>query len=98
MKPLRSPREQSPVRKLVLLLAALFAAVISLQTPSPAFGQQGMNHGDRQGLIGIRNDAERQAFANLACTCGGCPHEAILTCPCSFADGFRDEVRAMISK
>lgn len=92
-------------RTLALLSAASIAVALSLNAPSPALGQapppgaaQGMNHGDRRGLIGANTDAERQAFAALACRCGGCPNEALLTCPCSFADGYRNEIRAMIAR
>jgi cytochrome c-type biogenesis protein CcmH len=86
-------------RTLALLSAALVAVVISLDPPSPAWGQgQAMNHGDRTGLIGARTDAERQAFSALACRCGGCPNEALITCPCAYADGYRNDIRAMIAR
>ena|SRR5689334_5203585 len=84
-------------RMLALLSAALIAVLISLQSPLPAQGQ-GMDHSNRQGLIGAQTDAERQAFAALACRCGGCPNEALSTCPCGPADGYRNEIRAMIAR
>jgi cytochrome c-type biogenesis protein CcmH/NrfF len=105
MKPLRSPkgrlvgsRSRRLLRVVALLLTASIAVLLSLQSLSPALGQ-GMNHtgADRTGLIEVKGDLERQAFANLACCCGGCPHEAILTCPCAVADRYRAEVRAMIA-
>lgn len=105
MKPLRSPedrmvgsRSRSRLRVVALLFTASIAVLVSLQSPSPALGQ-GMNHtgGEHTGLIEVKGDLERQAFANLACCCGGCAHEAILTCPCSVADRYRQEVRAMIA-
>lgn len=88
-----------PLRTFALLLAALIAAFISLRSPSQALGQS-MNHtgADRDGLIEIKSDLERQAFTSLACSCGGCPHEALSSCRCGFADRYRDEVRAMIGQ
>jgi cytochrome c-type biogenesis protein CcmH len=106
MKPSRSPtdrkvgsRARGPLRTLALLLTASLAAWLSLRAPSPALGQS-MNHGqsERNGLIEVKTDQERQAFASLACCCGGCPHEPILTCTCGYADRYRDDVRAMIAQ
>ncbi|HTJ82208.1 MAG TPA: cytochrome c-type biogenesis protein CcmH [Polyangiaceae bacterium] len=71
---------------------------IGLALVAPTIGMHdavGQAHVDRGGTVGIRNDAERQLFWSLICTCG-CPRETLGTCTCDYASERRDELRAMI--
>ena len=52
---------------------------------------------ERSGTLDIRSEDERRVFGDLQCTCG-CPREAISTCTCGVANGFRNEVRAMMAR
>jgi cytochrome c-type biogenesis protein CcmH/NrfF len=83
----------------VILLAASIAVLAWLRSPPLALGQS-LNHSatERDGLINITSEAERLAFGSLTCCCGGCPHEVLLTCPCGYADGYREDIRAMITR
>ena len=72
--------------------AALVAAA-----PLAAFAQQLGEGMERGGILDIRSEDERRVFGDLQCTCG-CPREAISTCTCGVAAGFRSEVRAMMAR
>lgn len=67
---------------------ALTSAFWVLDRPREAFGQM-----ERNGTVGIQNDAERQLFWSLLCTCG-CPRETLGTCTCGFGHQRRTELRA----
>lgn len=91
-------RARSPLRVFALLFAASIAVLLSLRSPSPALGQAMTHTGTEQtGFIDIRSNLERQAFAGLACCCGGCPHEPLVSCTCAYAARYREEIRAMIA-
>jgi cytochrome c-type biogenesis protein CcmH len=83
-------------RAIFALLAAA-AVVVSLRFPSLALAQQLGEGMDRSGVLDIRSPEEHRVFEALQCTCG-CPREAISTCTCGFAAGFRQEVREMMAK
>jgi cytochrome c-type biogenesis protein CcmH/NrfF len=68
-----------------------------LAAPAVAVAQQLGEGMDRSGMLDIRSDEEKRVFGYLQCTCG-CPREAIDTCTCGFAAGFRVEVRAMMAR
>lgn len=87
-------RKRSPLRSILLALAALAVVGAALHFPAVASGQMMM---DRTGTVGIRSEEERRVFAALLCTCG-CPRESIATCPCGFANERRDDARAMMAK
>jgi cytochrome c-type biogenesis protein CcmH len=77
------------------MLAPVSVAVVA--APTLARTQQLGEGMERTGVLDIHNEDERRSFADLQCTCG-CPRESIATCTCSFASGFRSEVRAMIAR
>jgi cytochrome c-type biogenesis protein CcmH len=79
----------------IVTLAPVGAAVAA--APTLARAQQLGEGMERTGVLDIHNEDERRSFADLQCTCG-CPRESIATCTCSFASGFRSEVRAMIAR
>jgi cytochrome c-type biogenesis protein CcmH len=81
------------LRALVSGAATLAATAV----PAAALAQQLGEGMDRTGTLDIRSDEERRVFGDLQCTCG-CPRESIATCTCSFASGFRGEVRAMMAR
>jgi cytochrome c-type biogenesis protein CcmH/NrfF len=80
------------LRSLLSLPSAALAAA-----PAVALAQQLGEGMDRAGTLDIRSDDERRVFGDLQCTCG-CPREAISTCTCGIAAGFRSDVRAMMAK
>lgn len=86
------------MRRRTFLHALLALPPAALCAAAPAAYAQQLGEGmDRTGTLDIRNDEERRVFGDLQCTCG-CPREAISTCTCSYAAGFRSEVRAMLAK
>ena len=84
-------------RTFLRALLSLPASALLAAAPLAAFAQQLGEGMDRGGMLDIRSDEERQVFGDLQCTCG-CPREAISTCTCGIAAGFRTEVRAMMAK
>lgn len=93
-----APGRRRLLRALALLAAAIVALVASVRAPSIAIGQSHTQGAEKEGLIHMNTDAERQAFTGLACMCGGCPHEPLSSCTCGYADSYRQDVRNMISK
>ena len=85
-------RRRTFLRALVSLPVAAIASA-----PLAALAQQLGEGMERSGTLDIRSDEERRVFGDLQCTCG-CPREAISTCTCGIAAGFRGEVRAMMAK
>jgi cytochrome c-type biogenesis protein CcmH len=83
-------------RAMLRALAALPASAL-LAAPLAAFAQQLGEGMERSGTLDIHNDEERAVFGDLQCTCG-CPREAISTCTCGIAAGFRGEVRGMMAR
>ena len=81
------------------LRALLFTAptLLLAAAPGAALAQQLGEGMERGGVLDIHSEDERRAFGDLQCTCG-CPRESIATCTCSFAAGFRGEVRAMMAR
>jgi cytochrome c-type biogenesis protein CcmH/NrfF len=85
-------RRRTLLRGLISLPAAALAAA-----PLAALAQQLGEGMERSGTLDIRSEDERRVFGDLQCTCG-CPREAISTCTCGIAAGFRGEVRAMMAR
>lgn len=77
--------------------AHLLALALFLAAPSLAAQQSGEGMDRTGGIIGIQNEAERQVFSSLICPCG-CPREALSTCTCGMADGYRRELRGMLAQ
>lgn len=87
------------IQRRTFLRAVIFSPVSAVVAAAPtlAWAQQLGEGMERTGVLDIRNEDERRAFAELQCTCG-CPRESIATCTCGFASGFRSEVRAMMAR
>jgi cytochrome c-type biogenesis protein CcmH/NrfF len=83
-------RRRSPLHIALLASATLGAAWLTID-PSIALGQ----HTGGTGTVTIENEAERQLFWSLICSCG-CPRETLGTCPCDFASARRDEMRGLL--
>ncbi|HZO13972.1 MAG TPA: cytochrome c-type biogenesis CcmF C-terminal domain-containing protein, partial [Polyangiaceae bacterium] len=62
--------------------------------PSKAFGQQ--HEMRREGVV-EQTPEERALFKQLLCDCGGCAHEALETCTCSWAHNARESVREQLA-
>jgi len=90
-----TPRSRGARRALRVVLLSIGLALVA-----PTIGMKdavGEAHVDHGGTVGIRNDAERQLFWSLLCTCG-CPRETLGTCTCDYASERRDQLRAMIDQ
>jgi len=90
-------RSSAISRRVFLRSLVATTAVVTIAAPAVALAQQLGEGMDRGGTLDIRNDQERRVFGDLQCTCG-CPRESIATCTCSYAAGFRNEVRAMMAR
>jgi cytochrome c-type biogenesis protein CcmH len=89
------------ISRRTLLRSLLVAAVGTATTAASALalGQPQMAEGmARGGDVMIRNETERRYFADLLCMCGGCQRESLAVCNCGIADGYRDEIRAMMAE
>jgi cytochrome c-type biogenesis protein CcmH len=98
LRSLSAPGRRRLLRALALVAAVVVAIVASVRAPSIAIGQSHTQGLEKQGLINMNTDAERQAFTGLACMCGGCPHEPLSSCTCAYADSYRQDIRNMIGK
>lgn len=83
-------RRRSPLHIALLASATLGAAWLTID-PSIALGQ----HSGGNGTVTIENEAERQLFWSLICSCG-CPRETLGTCPCDFGSARREEMRGLL--
>ncbi|UQA61464.1 cytochrome c-type biogenesis protein [Polyangium aurulentum] len=83
-------RRRSPLHIALLASATLGAAWLTID-PSIALGQ----HTGGTGTVTIENEAERQLFWSLICSCG-CPRETLGTCPCDFGSARREEMRGLL--
>ncbi|MSP26792.1 MAG: hypothetical protein EXR75_16945, partial [Myxococcales bacterium] len=63
--------------------------------PSKAFAQQ--HEMRRAGTVGAQTTQERALFQQLLCDCGTCPHEALATCGCGWAEAKRAELRTQLA-
>jgi cytochrome c-type biogenesis protein CcmH/NrfF len=81
------------------LLAGASAGAGAALLPATAHAQAGMPEGmERAGGIRIKNETERRVFGDLLCMCGGCTRENLAECTCGYADGYRSDVRALMSE
>jgi cytochrome c-type biogenesis protein CcmH/NrfF len=67
-----------------------------------AFGGTSLSaqHADEASIAAIvpRNDVEKALYERLVCLCGSCGKEPIGTCTCSYAQGVRREVAALVDQ
>jgi cytochrome c-type biogenesis protein CcmF len=93
MWPEASPQEAGAfayVRALGTVATMVMMSLLLALYPSKAYGQQ--HEMRREGVVELTPE-ERTIFKQLLCDCGGCPHEALETCTCSWAHNARDQVR-----
>jgi cytochrome c-type biogenesis protein CcmH len=80
-------------------LRSLLVVAAATAMPAVAPAQPKMVDGmARGGSVMIQNEAERRAFADLLCMCGGCQRESLAVCNCGIADEYRDQIRAMMAE
>lgn len=82
----------------MLVVAAVVLATIGGRASAQQQQPMMMDGMDRTGVVHIESDHERELFARLLCTCGGCQREAISTCACSMAEDRRVMVRGWMKR
>jgi cytochrome c-type biogenesis protein CcmF len=82
--------------------SAAEAATTAVLLLAVAFGGTSLSaqHADEASIAAIvpRNDVEKALYERLVCLCGSCGKEPIGTCTCSYAQGVRREVAALVDQ
>ncbi len=83
------------VRVLGMAGMMIMLSVMLAVMPSKAYAQQ--HEMRREGSVSLVSPQEKALFQQLLCDCGTCPHEALATCTCGWADQKRDELRGELA-
>ncbi len=74
--------------------AVMTTAVLALSTSALADMPEGT---ERSATAAVQTEAERKVFSTVLCMCG-CTREDLSTCTCSFAEGYRNQLRGMMAE